>query len=77
MSTEGHQFLQAALALPESERAEIAATLLRSLDSAPGDDVDVAWAAEIERRIRSIDDGSAKLIPWDDVMQEVDGRLNG
>jgi putative addiction module component (TIGR02574 family) len=77
MSTEGQQFLQAALALPESERAEIAATLIRSLDSEPGDDIDAAWAAEIEKRIRSIDDGSAKLIPWDDVMQEVDGRLNG
>lgn len=77
MSTEGQQFLQAALALPESERAEIAATLIRSLDSESGDDIDAAWAAEIEKRIRSIDDGSAKLIPWDDVMQEVDGRLNG
>jgi putative addiction module component (TIGR02574 family) len=77
MSTEGQQFLQTALALPESERAEIAATLIRSLDSAPGEDIDAAWAAEIERRIRSIDDGSAKLIPWDEVMHEIDGRLNG
>ncbi|MDA1051581.1 MAG: addiction module protein [Planctomycetota bacterium] len=76
MSTEGQQFLEAALALPDSERAEIAARLIRSLESEPSDDVDAAWAAEIERRICSIDDGSAKLIPWDDVMQEIDGRLN-
>jgi putative addiction module component (TIGR02574 family) len=77
MSIEGQQFLAAALAIPDSERAEIAARLIRSLESKPEDDVDVAWVAEIERRIRSIDDGSAKLIPWDDVMQEIDGRLNG
>lgn len=77
MSTEGQQFIEVALTLPESERAEIAARLIRSLEPEGGDDVDAAWSAEIEKRIRSIDDGSAKLIPWDEVRQEIDGRLNG
>ena len=71
MNTETEQLLQSALALPESDRAEIAASLIHSLDTEMDEDVDAAWAAEIERRMESIDKGEVKLIPWDDVMREM------
>jgi putative addiction module component (TIGR02574 family) len=77
MNAESQHLLQSALALPESDRAEIAASLIHSLDTAMDEDVDAAWAAEIQQRIESIDKGQAKLIPWDDVMTEMRHRRHG
>jgi putative addiction module component (TIGR02574 family) len=74
MSTQYQEIIDSALALSESERADIAATLIRSLDSETDEDADALWAAEIQRRIESIDRGEARLIPWDDLMRELRGR---
>lgn len=76
MSTDSKQILENALALPESDRADIAASLIRSLDDGQDDDAEALWAAEIRRRIQSVDDGSAKLIPWEDVLTEMRGRTD-
>lgn len=77
MSSDSKQILEAALALPESDRADIAARLIRSLDAGKDEDAEAAWAAEIQRRIQSVDNGSAKLITWDDVLTEMRGRRDG
>lgn len=77
MNTHSQQLLHTALSLPESDRAEIAASLIHSLDNERDSDVDAAWAEEIKRRIESIDRGEVKLVPWDDVMQEMRDRRNG
>jgi putative addiction module component (TIGR02574 family) len=74
MNTQFQELLQSALALPEGERAEIAASLIRSLDTETDEDVDAAWATEIQRRVEAIDRGEVRLIPWDDVMRELNGR---
>jgi len=76
MSHQSEQILRSALTLPESERAEIAAFLIDSLDSKHDDDADEAWAAEIQRRLASIDKGEVKLIPWDDVLQEMQRHVH-
>ncbi len=76
MNSQSQELLQFALALPETDRAEMAATLIQSLDSSTDDDVDAAWALEIQRRIDSIDNGNVKLIPWDDVMREMRNKTN-
>ncbi len=44
MNTDSQQVLKNAMALPESERAEIAASLIHSLDSQDDDDVDTVRA---------------------------------
>jgi putative addiction module component (TIGR02574 family) len=77
MNAESQQLLQSALALPESERAEIAASLIRSLDAQTDADVDAAWATEIQRRMESTDKGEVALIPWDDVMREMRHGAHG
>jgi putative addiction module component (TIGR02574 family) len=77
MNTQSQQILRSALALPESDRAEIAASLIHSLDTETDEDVDAAWAAEIQRRIESMDNGEVKLVPWDEVMQEMTERGHG
>ena len=73
MTTQSQELLQNALALPEAERAEIAGSLIRSLDTETNEDLDATWAAEIQRRVEAIDRGEVRLIPWDDVMQELRG----
>jgi putative addiction module component (TIGR02574 family) len=77
MDTQPKQILDIALALPESDRANLAALLIRSLESTPDPSADAAWAVEIERRIRGIDQGSVELEPWDDVMDKMRERRNG
>ena len=74
MTTQSQELLVSALALPEAERAEIAASLIRSLDPETDEDMDAAWAMEIQRRVEAIDRGEVRLIPWDDVTQELRGR---
>ncbi|WP_417735556.1 addiction module protein [Rosistilla oblonga] len=77
MNTQSQQLLESALSLPESDRAEIAASLIHSLDTESDEDADAAWAAEIQRRVESIDNGQVNLIPWDDVMREMRDRRHG
>ncbi len=65
MPSKSDDLLRSALSLAESERADLAASLIRSLDSAHDPNTNAAWAAEITRRIESIDNGDTKLISWD------------
>lgn len=77
MNTRSQQLLASALDMPESDRATLASSLLRSLDPADDPQADAAWAAEIQRRVKSIDNGTAELRPWDDVVTEMRQRRNG
>ena len=66
-----------ALELSREDRARLARDLLASLDE-PHDDpaeVEAAWLAEVERRMREIDAGSAKLVDWETVRAELAERL--
>lgn len=74
MSTQSKEIIDTALSLPDSERADIAATLIRSLDTEIDADADEMWAAEIQRRMEAIDRGEVRLIPWDEVMRELRSR---
>jgi len=77
MESEAQHLLQSALSLTPSDRADIAASLIQSLDEVVDADADAAWADEIKRRIESIDNGQVSLIPWDQVMREMRQRLDG
>ena len=72
MRSKAQQVLRDALGLSPKARADIAGTLLRSLDATEDDDVDAAWAAEIERRLREVASGKAKLVPWEQVRRRLD-----
>jgi putative addiction module component (TIGR02574 family) len=75
MSSVGHKILQDVLALPENERAEIAARLIESLDNDADAGVDEAWAAEIERRCAALDAGEAVTSDWEDVRRRIETQL--
>ncbi len=77
MSTEPNNILQQALALSESDRAAIAASLFQSLDTEIDSDSDELWDAEIKRRIAEIDNGAVELIPFDDVLAKMRQLRNG
>jgi len=77
MDSQAEQVLRSALGLDAVDRAEIAASLIASLDAQKDDDAETAWAEEIKRRIDQIDKGEAQLIPADEVMRSMRERLNG
>lgn len=63
------QLLREALRLPPEGRAKLAGQLISSLDeAAPDPDRDVAWAAEIRRRIDSYDTGKVTAVAGDQVL---------
>ena len=78
MTSRAQDLLREALALPLEERADLAAELLASLDSAPPEDqaqIEAAWAREIERRARRVMSGESVGEPWEDVRARVVRRL--
>ncbi len=76
MTKKAESILQQALVLEESERAEIAGALLESLEPPPDAEVEKAWREEIRRRLAAVDSGSAELIPWEEVRDQLFARLN-
>jgi len=74
MTHEADELLKKALALSPGERAELAGSLIESLDEAD-DGVTEAWNEEIARRIEELDTGKVKTIPWDEVRRKVTAKL--
>ena len=78
MTSRAQDVLREALALPLEERADVAAELLASLDDAAAEhseEVEAAWAAEIERRARRALAGESAGVPWDDVRRRAEAEL--
>jgi putative addiction module component (TIGR02574 family) len=71
------EILHEATQLSEADRAELAGRLLETLHGEPDEDVEAAWAEEIERRIRQIDSGEVATIPWADVRAKLYARIHG
>ena len=62
-----------ALTLTVSERAALAQRLLASLDE--DQEIDDAWAAELERRIAAVETGAMKTIPIAEALAQVRATL--
>lgn len=71
MARDVKELIREAAELPESDRAALAGAMLESLEPAPTAEVKAAWAKEIARRVREIDDGAVELIDWEDVRVEL------
>jgi putative addiction module component (TIGR02574 family) len=69
--------LEQALQLPEHDRAKLAARLLESLDDHAQNEVDEAWAAEIERRCAAVDAGTLATSDWKDVRARIEREIFG
>jgi len=75
MTAKAARVLQDALQLPPKTRADIAGTLIESLDEPADERVEEAWAKEIERRIRDVESGKVKLVPWSEVRRGLRKRV--
>lgn len=78
MSSDALTVLQRALALPDDDRAGIAAELLASLpvpDGMLATDSE-EWLREIESRARGVLTGEAVTADWDTVEQRILGKLS-
>ena len=53
--------------LSVEDRAELAGLLLESIEEEPDEQVEEAWAAEIERRMADYRAGRVKTIPWSEL----------
>jgi len=60
----------AAMELTDDERAELAVSLLASINT-PAPSLHPAWEAEIARRVADLDAGKTRTIPADRVMAEI------
>ncbi len=61
--------------LSEQERAELALSLIESLDGPSDPDVEQAWRREIEHRVGQVERGEVQLIPGEEVFARVRRRL--
>jgi len=74
------QVLAQALALPREDRARLADALLESLEPDDGEAPteaawEQAWTAELDRRLRDLDEGRATSISYEEFKTRVRARL--
>jgi putative addiction module component (TIGR02574 family) len=65
--------VQSALALPDHDRADLAAELIASLDPGADADYEAAWSAEIQKRLSLHDSGAVQTIPWHEARERIIG----
>jgi putative addiction module component (TIGR02574 family) len=81
MSISFEQLKAEAAKLSSTERAELAAELLRSLDPVDDDadpaEIERAWVLEAERRLAEIERGDVQMIPGDESVARIRQLLAG
>jgi putative addiction module component (TIGR02574 family) len=80
MATQREQVFRDALELEPADRTELLELLIESLDSLDGDfdeDVEEAWAEEIDKRIAELDSGAVIAEPWDVVRKRLRNDSGG
>lgn len=84
MSERANQLLAEILALPREERWEVTRQLLeREQEEIPElpesdeseEEAEARWREELDRRLASIADGTAELIPWEKARAEIAAEL--
>ncbi len=64
-----------ALDLPAEDRLTLLDKLLHSSNLSTQKDIDQAWVEEAEQRDRQIDNGTATLLPGNEVFAKINARL--
>jgi putative addiction module component (TIGR02574 family) len=74
MNVAAQEILNTALQLPDKDRADLAASLIASLDRPFDSDSQAAWAEEIRRRLVELDSGAVKTLSWGEAREIIAGR---
>jgi putative addiction module component (TIGR02574 family) len=75
MGDEAAEILKKALHLPPAERAELAGSLIESLDESRDESVQGAWDAEVVRRMEDLDTGRVKAIPLEEALKKISSAV--
>jgi putative addiction module component (TIGR02574 family) len=67
MMQDAQELLKKALALPDKERADLAGSLIDSLDDTVDENAEAAWQEEIVRRLEDVQSGKVTTTSWDEV----------
>ncbi len=70
------EIIEEVLHLPRTDRSYIASRLLESLDNDDDSQLSPEWAEELDRRVKSIDDGTATMISSEDLWKEINQRFS-
>jgi putative addiction module component (TIGR02574 family) len=76
MSPRLQRVLDEALHLTEQERADLAASLIGSLDQRYDEDSQQVWDAEVRKRVEELDSGKIQAVPWSEVRRRLMRRLD-
>jgi putative addiction module component (TIGR02574 family) len=66
-----HELFATALKLPVEASAELAGRLIETLDEEIDEDAEQLWAIEIARRVKELDEGTARTVPWSEVRRQL------
>jgi putative addiction module component (TIGR02574 family) len=75
MSQEASDLLKKALNLPVAERAELAGSLIESLDEADEESVQTAWDIEIVRRMEDLNSGKVKPVSLEEARRRFSSAI--
>jgi putative addiction module component (TIGR02574 family) len=75
MGDEANELLKKALTLPVAERAELAGSLIESLEEAEDESVKAAWDEEIYRRMEGLDSGKVKPVPLEEARRRLTSAI--
>ena len=75
MGNEANGLLKKALTLPVAERAELAGSLIESLDEADDESVKAAWDEEITRRMEDLDSGRVKPVSLEEARRRLSSSI--
>ena len=75
MSREATDLLKKALTLPVSERADLAGSLIESLDDAEDESVAAAWEQEVARRMEEVDSGKVKPVSLEEARRRLTSAI--
>ena len=71
MAATTDNLFEAALTLSELDRAELVGRLLETLDTETEEGVEAAWVREIEIRVKQLESGEVKTVPWEAVRSQL------
>jgi len=75
MTREANEILKKALTLPVAERAELASSLIESLDGEKDRSVESAWDKKIVRRMAELDSGKVKPVSLDQARRRLSSAI--
>ncbi len=75
MTKAAEELLKKALSLPVSERADLAGSLIESLDETHDPSVEAAWDKEISRRMAAVDSGKVKPISLEEARRRLSSAV--